>query len=148
MAFEVTGLEFALQVSANASAGIPQFAAVKLDASGNVGDCILAATSTDPTVGFNQDMGGAITTLAGAPPVCTSGQSIRVRFNGITKANASAAISLGDLLMVTTSGQVATATAPAATSIHIVGQAMEAATEAGDIITVLLFPLGSSIVNA
>jgi hypothetical protein len=148
MAYENWGLEIPLQVSPNAGSGIAQYAAVKLDAAASFGDCLPGAANTDAIVGFNQDAGGPTLTLGGTPPVASSGQSIRVRISGMTKANAGGAISLGDLLVVGAAGVVNTAPALAATSVHIVGQAMEAAVEAGDIITVLLFPMASSIVNA
>lgn len=148
MAYENWGLEIPLQVSPNAGSGIAQYAAVKLDAAGSFSDCLPGAANTDAIVGFNQDMGGPILTLGGAPPNATSGQSIRVRISGMTKANAASAISLGDLLVVTAAGAVQTAPALAATSVRIIGQAMEAAVEAGDLITVLLYPMASSIVNA
>jgi hypothetical protein len=151
MAFEVPVFDAALKASPNASSGIGQFCAVKLDTAGgsDVLDCIPATANTDAVIGINQDVGGPTTTLGGAAVNVSAGLSMRVRQLGITKAQIASAVTRGDLLVVSgSSGQLATAPALAATSVRIVGQALQSGTNAGDIITVLLTPMASSIVNA
>lgn len=154
MAFEVPVFDMGLRASVNATGGIGQFCAVKLDtaAGSDVLDCILAAANTDAVIGINQDVGSATTTLGGAPVAVAAGESMRVRQLGVTKAQAASAITRGDLLVVgNASGQLATApalTGTTATSVHIVGIALQSATAVGDIISVLLTPMASSIVQA
>lgn len=151
MAFEVPVFDAALRVSANAGSGIGQFCAVKLDVAGgsDVLDCIPASANTDFVIGINQDVGQATTTLNGAPVNASAGESIRVRQLGITKAQIASAVNRGDLLVVSgASGQLATAPALAATTVRIVGVALQSGTNAGDVISVLLTPAASSIANA
>lgn len=72
----------------------------------------------------------------------TANQAADVCLLGVTKAVAGAAITAGDFLMTDTSGRLITATS----TNHRVGQAMEAATAAGQIITAALFPgLGTTV---
>ncbi len=154
MAFEDIVWNTSMRVSANAASGIGQFCAVKLDVAGgsDVHDCIPATANTDAVIGINQDMGSATTTLGASAPNATAGESISVCVLGKCKAQVASAVSRGDLLVVANStGQLATApalTGTTATSVHIVGIAMQAGTAAGDVITVLLTPMASSIVQA
>lgn len=151
MAFENPVFDIPMRASANASSGIAQFCAVKLDTAGgsDVLDCIPAAANTDTVVGINQDVGSATTTLNGAPVNVSAGESMRVRQLGITKAQIASAVTRGDLLVVSgASGQLATAPALAATTVHIVGIALQSGTNAGDLVAVLLTPLASSLANA
>ena len=151
MAFEVPIFDASLRVSANASSGIGQFCAVKIDVAGgsDVLDCIPASANTDFVIGINQDVGSTTTTLNGAPVNAAAGQSIRVRQLGITKAQIASAVTRGDLLVVSgSSGQLATAPALAATTVRIVAQALQSGTNAGDEIAVILTPGASSLANA
>jgi hypothetical protein len=66
----------------------------------------------------------------------TAGQAADVGFLGISKAAAGAAITAGAYLMTDTTGRLIAAT----TTGHRVAQALEAATAAGQLITVALGP--------
>lgn len=66
----------------------------------------------------------------------TSGLAADVGILGVSKAVAGAAITAGDYLMTDTSGRLITVV----TTSHRVAQALEAATGAGQIITVALGP--------
>lgn len=119
------------------SGGIAQYSVVKLNASGKIGDVIVATTGDFPD-GIIQ------TNSKGNGP----GNTCAVRRAGISKVLAGAAITLGDLVYVgDTSGRVKTVPADGATSVYIVGQALEAATAAGDVIMVQL-QIGSQHVTA
>ena len=110
------------------SGGIPQYSVVTQDTgTGNVGDVIVATSTTVMPVGISQD-----------GPAIGPGNSVRVRTDGISKAIAGAAISVDASLMVNGSGQVVTATAAGATTFFLIGKALTAATAAGDIISVRL----------
>lgn len=138
-------------VSPNAASGIGQYCFVKLDTAGgsNMQDVVPAAANTDSSLGVNQDVGDTTTTLGGAAINATAGQSVRVRMTGISKVSIASAVAKGDLLVISgTAGQVATAPATGATSVRIVGQALQAGTNAGDLVSCVLFPMASSIVSA
>ena len=149
MAIEIPGLDLPMQVSPN-SAGFGQYCAVKLDLAGGSAmfDCIVGATNTDVIIGINQDEGGAITSLGGSAPNVTAGESIRVRVSGVTKAQIASGVARGDLLVCGAWGQLATAPALGATDVRVVGIALEAGTNQGDLVSVLLTPLAVSLVNA
>lgn len=153
MAVELPGLDLPMMASPNASTGIGQYCFVKLDTAGGsaMGDVIPAVANTDAAIGVNQDVGDTTTTLGGSPVNVAAGQSCRVRFMGLTKVSIASAVAKGDLLVVTAAGQVQTApalTGTTPTSVHIVGQALQAGTNAGDLVTAILFPMASSIVQA
>jgi len=115
------------------SGGIPQYSVVTQDTgTGNVGDVIVATSTTVMPIGISQD-----------GPAIGPGNSVRVRTDGISKAIAGAAISVDALLMVNGSGQVVTATAAGASNFFTIGKALTAATQAGDIVSVRL-RIGSS----
>ncbi|HZT90291.1 MAG TPA: capsid cement protein [Stellaceae bacterium] len=69
----------------------------------------------------------------------TSGQVADVALYGICKAVAGAAFSAGAQLMTDTSGRLIAATS----TNHRVASALEAATQAGQIVTVFLRPIGT-----
>ena len=134
-------------VSANATS-IAQFRFVSVDASGNSEDVIYPTGATVLVVGVCQETGGPPVAGGTIAAVNTPGQEISCRVQGITKAEAGAAVSINTAISTDSSGRAVTATAAAATSTYVHGIALEAATAAGDIITVLLFPNSSQIVNA
>lgn len=110
------------------SGGIAQYSVVKLNASGKIGDVIVATTGDFPdgVIVTNSKNNGPNNTCA-------------VRWQGTCKVLAGAAITLGDLVYVgDTSGRVKTVPADGATSVYILGQALEAATALGDVIMVAL----------
>jgi hypothetical protein len=111
-----------------ASGGMNQYAVVVQDtSSAKFGDVTLPAGSAAKALGVNM----------GAP--AGPGDPVQCRVEGIARCRAASAISLGDTVMVAdTSGRIATATA--ATANFVVGRALEAATAANQIITVLLDP--------
>lgn len=120
------------------SGGIPQYRFVTQDTgTGNVGDVILATSTTVMPMGVAQD----------GPAVGTS-SAVRVRTDGISKVIAGGAVSVDDSLMLDGSGRVVTATAAGATNIYVVGKALTSATAIGDTISVRLRIGSTQIVNA
>lgn len=119
------------------SGGIQYGTCVKLDTSGKLGDVVVASTG-------NHAFGVAITDPAAGPSA-----SVRVQRLGVAKCRAGGAVSLGDLVYVTdSSGRVGTAPAAGASDSWIVGTAMEAATQAEDLISVALSVDAATNVNA
>lgn len=115
------------------SGGIPQYYCVTEDTSSALfGDVKLQTTLSGKVIGIAQDA-----------PAVTAGQPVRICVGGSCKAYAGAAITYGDSLAVNASGQVVTA--PTATE-YTVGRAMEAAVEAGDLITVMVNPSDGKVV--
>ncbi len=152
MAFEVDTLQdFSFRASANVTAltwagnpptysggGIPQYYVVTPDVTtGNAEDIIVAISTTVQPLGIAQDA-----------PASGPGQSVRVRTGGVSKAIAGGAISYGDLLMVNASGQVVTATAAGATNFFLIGRALTAAAEIGDVISVMIEIGATQYINA
>ncbi len=112
-------------------------------------DAILPAANTTLCIGVNQSVGGPPTPGGTIAAPCTPGQSIEVRVLGISKCIAGAAIAAaGTALTVNSSGQVVAAAAAGATSTYIVGIALTTSAASGDLISVLLLPGTSQIVNA
>lgn len=111
------------------SGGIAFGCAVKHDtATGTALDVILAGTSGDKALG-----------ICGEAPAVTAGQNLRVCVRGVCKAQAGAAVAVGDTVMVgNASGQLITATA--ATANFVVGRALTAATAIGDLFSVEVRP--------
>lgn len=141
-----------MRAGPNASSNIKQYTAVKLDtgSGGADTDVVPAAANTDTVVGINQDVGGPTTTLGGAGADVTPGQSMRVRSFGVSRARVTASgCTRGDLLVVGDSaGRLQTAPALAATTVHIVGIALQTAANLDDVVPVLLTPYASSLANA
>lgn len=106
-----------------AGAAISQYRAVKLDST--EGQVIASAAIADLTIGASMEAATA------------SGQLIPVQQFGKVKLTASAAISLGDQVMVTAAGAGKISTAAGATAKSI-GVALQAAGADGDIIEVQL----------
>lgn len=108
------------------SGGIKQFSAVKADSSGAVPYDFVAATTGDLIIGFVQsNVGGS--------------QSAPVQINGVTKARAKGAVTVGAQCYVGDStGAIAVVTAEGATSVNAVGVALTPATADGDIFTLLI----------
>jgi hypothetical protein len=150
MPFEVnSGLDLTFQAASTVSAiskdangnyssgGIPQYAAVKLDASGAVPNDVIVASTGDVPVGIAQ-----------SGPATGPSQSMSVRTFGITKALAGAAIVVGVQVYVgDSSGRLKTVTAAGATGVVVVGQALTPATAAGDVFTVLLTPTTQAVTS-
>lgn len=131
----VTALTYSGNPPVYASGGIPQYAVVSPDTgTGNESDVILAANGAGNIfIGIAQD-----------GPATGPGESLRVRVSGVSKAIASAAITVGQLVTVAnSSGQLGPAPAAGATSSFIVGRAETPATEVGDLFSVLLM-IGAS----
>lgn len=141
MALELRGTVIGCQASTNVSAvtwtgtppvyssgGINQYAVVVLDTSDTTFEAV-----TLPAGSAAKAFGVSLSSPVGP------GESVEVMTDGIAKCRAASAISKGDTVMVAdTNGQIATATA--ATANFVVGIALEPATAAGQIITVLLDP--------
>ena len=119
------------------SGGIPQGVAVIPDTvDGNPESVTIAGT------------GAYIMGIADTPPASGTGASVDVVQSGIMRCQASAAITYGQTLYVANaSGQLGPIPADGATSVYVVGIALEAAAQAGDLITVLL-AIGSQHVTA
>lgn len=130
------------------SGGIGQFCCVTYDtATGNPHDIKLCGSNATFCVGINQSS----TVLPGAAGIGAigPGDAAEVRVAGVSKAQASAAITVGQAVAVANaSGQLGPAPALGATSVFIVGYAQTAASNAGDIFEVLLTPGATAIVNA
>lgn len=150
MPFEVnTGDDLTMQAAASVSAitkdangnyssgGIPQYAAVKLDASGAVPNDVVIATTGDIAFGIAQ-----------SGPATGTSQSMSVRTLGISKALAGAAIVVGVQVYVgDSSGRLKTVTAAGATGVVVVGLALTPATAAGDVFTVLIQPTTQAVTS-
>lgn len=106
-----------------AGGAITQYRMVKSDST--AGRVVAATAIADVALGV------ALNTASAA------GDPVQVQTFGIAKVTASAAVTLGDELMVTASGAGKVSTASGATA-QTIGVALEAATADGDIITVLL----------
>jgi hypothetical protein len=113
------------QTTAAADLSSSQFYVVKLTGARQVN---LAAATTDVAYGILQNKP-------------TLGQAADVGLLGVSKAVAGAAVAAGAGLMTNTSGQVITAT----TGNKRLGQAIEAATAAGQLITIALVPQGVTV---
>ena len=120
MATESPLLHDGAQTTAAADLSSSQFLAVKITAARQVN---LANTGGEFIYGILQNK-----------PL--SGQAADVGFLGVTKAVAGAAFSAGAALMTDTSARVITATG----TNHRIATAIEAATAAGQLITVVLGP--------
>lgn len=135
------------------SAGIPQFTAVVIDTAGgaNIGDCILATGNTAPIFGVNQSVGSA-PAVNGTYGNVTAGQSMAVRIEGVTKLQAAGAITAGQYVSCNGSGQASAVTslnpATTPTTTYVIGQALTAATGAGDLVSVLLRPALSTLATS
>jgi hypothetical protein len=85
---------------------------------------------------LNERVYGVLTNLPGL------GKSAQVQIAGIAKCQAGAAIAKGDFVKTDATGRVITQTAEAAgTQVFVLGQALEAAGAAGDMIAVHIRPL-------
>jgi hypothetical protein len=110
------------QTTAAADLSASQFYACKITAARSVN---LASTGGEPIYGIIQNKP-------------TSGQAVDVGILGVTKAVAGGSFSAGAALMTDTSGRLITQTG----STHRVATAIEAATAAGQLITVAIVPGG------
>jgi hypothetical protein len=123
--------------------GIPQYAAVVIDVAGGSGDfdVIVASANTQPILGINQSQ-----------QPTGPGATVDVRILGVSKALASAAITQGQFVAPTSSGQLAPLTslnpATTATNTYAAGIALTAATGAGDLFSVLLIPGLATLVTS
>lgn len=120
------------------SGGIPQYCCVVQDlATGNPLDVTLSGANAN-IIGVAQDA-----------PATGPNRPVNVQKSGIAKVSAASAINIGDLVATTgTGGQIATAPAAGATQTYIVGRALTAATEQGDIVSVQLMIGAATQVNA
>jgi len=143
MAVELKGIDIPMKASANVGGGgLAQFTAVILDASAGFADVIQATATTQPIFGVNQDEGDQLVLNSATPPTVQAGESLRVRIAGLSKMVAGGAVTIGQFLQVNASGQAVAITslnpATTATNTFVIGQALTAATQVGDVITVLL----------
>lgn len=134
-------------VSMRASSNV---SALTLDSNGNYssggipqGVCVILDTADGTTnaVTLPGGTGVQIVGISDTAPAAGTGQAVKVvTGNGsIVRLKAHAAITQGASLMVAaTDGTVGAASAIGTTSIYTIGQALEAAAEAGDFISVLL----------
>lgn len=119
MAFEYVDSQSKLSLAAGADLSTKQYTLVKLNGTGVIG----AAAATDICIGILQN----------AP---TSGKTAEVAISGVSKLKASAAISAGALVGVTSTGLAVAVVAGTDTTKYVFGQAITAAGASGDIITV------------
>ena len=117
MAYEIPGNGIGV-LNAGADLSTKQYYVVKVNTSGAI---ILAAATTDRPLGVLQNNP-------------TSGKTASVMTSGVTKVVASAAIAIGDRVMCTAAGKVATATS----TNYAFGTALVAAAADGDIISISL----------
>lgn len=112
---------------ADADLSAKQYFLVKQNANG-----VVLAALNDAAIGALQDKP-------------KTGEFGRVQVAGVAKVKAGAAINKGDYVKSDANGKaIASAGEAAGTLVHIVGQALEAATADGDVISVLLAP---SVIN-
>lgn len=121
MAFEYVDSQSKVSLVAGADLSAKQYTFVKMSGTGVVG----AAAATDVCIGVLQN----------AP---TSGKTAEVAIDGVTKLKASAAISAGALVGVTSTGLAVAVVAGTDTTKYVFGQAITAAGASGDIITVAI----------
>lgn len=119
MAFEYVDTQSKISLAAGADLSAKQYTFVKMSGTGVVG----AAAATDVCIGILQN----------AP---TSGKTAEVAVSGVSKVKASAAISAGALVGVTSTGTAVALTVGTDTTKYVFGQAITAAGAAGDIIAV------------
>jgi predicted RecA/RadA family phage recombinase len=115
-----------LSKSFQAAAAIAAFTLVKHAAADD--QVQAAASGTDLVIGATQDVAPAL------------GERVDISLVGITYVTAGAAVARGSRLMSDASGRVIVAAAAAGSNVNTVGNALEAATAAGDIIRVHLNP--------
>lgn len=119
------------------SGGIPFGTCVKLDTTGSEGSVIACSAAGDHAFG-----------IACEDPAAGPSEAVSVQRLGVAKVLAGGAITIGSLVYVgDTSGRVTTAPAPAATDVWIVGTALAAAAQAGDLISVALSVDSATNVN-
>jgi hypothetical protein len=129
--------------------------AITLDSSGNwssggiqYGLCVKQNTSGSPLDVVIASTNDHILGIACEDPAAGPSQPVEVQHLGVAKVLAGAALSLGDLVSCDSTGRVVTAAAAGATDKWLVGLALEAATAAGDLISVQLGIFGATNVNA
>jgi len=134
----VSGLTYSGNPPVYSSGGVPQYYIVIPDTSDGTNFAVtLAANANVIPAGVAQD-----------GPATGTGQSMRVRVMGESKVVAGGAISYGAQVSANASGQAVTAAAAGATDTYVLGIAQTAATQAGDVITVLLTIGATTQVNA
>lgn len=140
--------------SPNATNGIPQFTAVVADTAGGAGmdDMIVATATTLPAFGINQSVGSAPSTTGGGYGNVSAGQSMAIRRRGVSKVRAGGAITIGAYVAVDSSGRAVAVSslnpATTATNSYILGQALSAATQAEDLVSVELMLGTTTLVTA
>ncbi len=122
MAWEIAGLDFSLPAAGNLSAN--QYFIVKVDSSGNAAAC----GDGQPAIGVLQNEPDA------------AGKAASIRFAGISKVVAGAALAAGAQVASNASGKAVTA----ATGKNVLGIALAAASGDGVIIPVALTHNGIS----
>lgn len=141
-----------LQVGFRGSANVP---ALTFDANGNYlsggvqqGVAVVPDTVDGNPLSVTLPAVGALALgIADTPPAIGPGDSVDVVSVGLMRCQAAGAITYGQILYVANaSGQLGPIPADGATSVYIVGIALEAAAQAGDLITVQLL-LGSQHVT-
>jgi hypothetical protein len=121
MAVEIPGFSLTLEAAGDLSG--QQYRFVKMSGT----QCTVATGATDKTVGVLQNRPDAATRAA------------TVLVSGVTKAVAGAAITAGAVLYIDASGRVTSTQA----SNTAVGVALSTVSNVGDLVTVLLRPLGA-----
>ena len=118
MAFEIPGLQITRSAGADLSAA--QYTYVKINASDNVVQC---AAATDVPLGILQN----------SP---ASGSEATIMVTGVSKVVADGVIALGALVGTSADGQADSKTVVTDNTEYVVGQALQAAAGAGEIIAV------------
>jgi len=119
------------------SGGIPQYSAVKLDASGGTPNDVIVAGTGDIALGIIQ-----------SGPATGPSQSCSVRTLGISKALAKGAVTVGAQVYVgDATGRLKVLPAAGATGVVVVGLALTPATADGDVFTVLLQPTTQAVTS-
>jgi hypothetical protein len=109
-----------------AGGAVPAYTFVK--PGGTAGTAVQATAATDKVIGVSTDVDSVL------------GERMDVIHLGPAKVIAGAAFADGDLLMSDASGRAILAAAAAGSNVRICAQAREAATAAGDIVEVNIFP--------
>ena len=121
MAYEYVNSQVVLSIPAGADLSAKQYNFVKISGTG----VVAVAADTDVPVGV----------LVNNPK---SGETAEVVVSGITKVEASAAITAGTLIGTTSAGLAVTRTIGTDTTKYVLGRVITAATASGDIVTVAI----------
>jgi len=153
---DITAIDQSYHLNANIEIG--KFTCLAPDTSVSADGCNVPSGANGQFLGVAQESilpdatadysGGAYTLVSGtawptgAIPASGLGRNIRTRMFGISRVVASGAITRGAYVNIANAqGQIKAVSESSGTTINAVGVALDAATNAGDVIRVLVMPL-------